>query len=110
MSESQGQAQNSVESPGRPWTVNELLPDVTHFLSRSTTIALLLSPVGLILIAVMRLSVICNYNIATALAVASSGGYVSTLLGTVLPIVPVLLPYLALALLFFNRALLGVIG
>jgi hypothetical protein len=110
MSESQGQAQNGPEPPGRPWSVNELLPDVTRLLSRSATIALLLSPVGLILIAVIRLSIICDYNIPTALAVASSGGYVNTLLGTILPIIPIVLPYLALILLFFNRVLLGSIA
>ena len=110
MSESQRQGQSTVESPGRPWRVNELLPDLTRRLSRSATIALLLSPVGIILFAVMRLLIICNYHIATALAVASSGGYVNTLLGTVLPMVPVLLPYLALMLLFFNRVILGALA
>jgi hypothetical protein len=84
-----------------------LVPDITRSLSRSATIALLASPLGLIFIAVARLLLISNYNISTALAVASSGGYVNTLLGSVLPVVPLLLPYLALTLLFFNRATLG---
>ena len=91
----------------RPWQLKELLPDFTSRLSKSTTIALLLSPVGIILLAVIRLLIVCNYNVTTALAVASSGGYVNTLFGTVLPMVPILLPYLAFVLLFSGRVLLG---
>jgi hypothetical protein len=71
---------------------------------------LLVSPLGLIFIAVTRLLLISNYNISTALAVASSGGYVNTLLGSVLPVIPILLPYLALVLLFFNRLILGALS
>jgi hypothetical protein len=71
---------------------------------------LLASPIGLIFIAVTRLLLISNYNISTALAVASSGGYVNTLLGSVLPVIPVLLPYLTLVLLLFNRIILGTLS
>lgn len=80
---------------------------VTGRLSRSATIALLLSPVGLLLISVSRLLIISDYNPVTASAIASSGGYIDTVLGTIIPIVPILLPYLALLLLFFGRVILG---
>ena len=86
------------------------MPDISRRLSRSTTIALLLSPFGILFIAVVRLLIISNYNTTTALAIASSGGYVNTLLGSVIPMLPVLVPYLALVLLFFNRVILGVLS
>jgi hypothetical protein len=79
-------------------------------LSRSATIALLLSPVGLILISVTRLLIVSDYNPTTASAIVSSGGYVDSLLGTVIPLVPLLLPYAVLALLFFNRVILAIIS
>lgn len=106
----QSGAEPAPERPGRSWRLSELVPDISSRLSRSTTIALLLSPFGVILIAVIRLLIISDYSTGTALAVASSGGYVNTLLGTVIPMVPVLLPYLALAFLFFNRVILGVLS
>jgi hypothetical protein len=73
--------------------------------SQPTTIALLLSPIGLVLISATRLLIISNYNPATASTIVSSGSYVDTLLGTVIPLVPIFMPYLALALLFFNRVI-----
>jgi hypothetical protein len=77
--------------------------NVIRRISRSTTIALLLSPVGLLLIAATRLLIISNYNPVTALVITSSQGYINTLLGTIIPIVPIYMPYLALLLLFSNR-------
>jgi hypothetical protein len=79
-------------------------------LSRSTTIGLLLSPVGVLLISVTRLMIISNYNVATASTIASSGGFVNTLLGTVIPVVPIFMPYIALALLFLDRIVLGILA
>ena len=79
-------------------------------LSRSATIALLLSPVGLLIISVARLLIVSNYNPATALAIASSGGYADTLLGTVIPLIPIIMPYLALVFLFFNRVILAILA
>jgi hypothetical protein len=79
-------------------------------LSRSATIALLLSPVGLILISVARLLIVSDYSPVTGSAIVSSGGYVDSLLGTVIPLVPLLLPYAALVLLFFNRVILAIIS
>jgi hypothetical protein len=79
-------------------------------LSRSATIALLLSPVGLLLISVTRLLIVSDYSTVTASAVVSSGGYVDSLLGTIIPIVPLVLPYIMLILLFFNRVILGVLA
>jgi hypothetical protein len=52
---------------------------------------------------------VTNYNPAVALSVASSGGYVNTLLGTIIPLVPIFMPYLALLLLFFNRVIVGIL-
>lgn len=83
--------------------------EVTRRLSRSATIALLLSPAGLLLIAVGRLLIISNYNTATATAIVSSGGYIDTVLGTVIPLIPLVLPYVALILLFLNRVILGIL-
>jgi hypothetical protein len=58
----------------------------------------------------MRLLIVSNYNVSTALTIASSGGYINTLLGTFIPLVPLLMPYLALALLFFDRIVLGILA
>jgi hypothetical protein len=86
------------------------LTDVTGRLSRSATIALIASPVGLLLISVARLLIISNYDTTTASAIVSSGGYVDTLLGTTIPLIPIFLPYIALALLYFNRVILGILA
>jgi hypothetical protein len=74
------------------------------------TIALLLTPVGLALISVTRLLIISDYNTTTATAIASSGGFVNTLLGTITPLVPVILPYLTVVLLIFRRFLLSALA
>ncbi len=78
-------------------------------LVRRSSIALLLSPVGLLVISVTRLMIVADYNTTTAIAIASSGGYVNTLLGTIIPLVPVILPYLAIALLIIQRYLLSLL-
>lgn len=78
--------------------------------SRSTTIALLLSPVGILLISATRLLIISDYNPATASTIVSSGSYIDTLLGTFIPLVPVFMPYLALILLFFNRVIVSILA
>ena len=52
------------------------------------SIALILSPVGLLLISAGRLIIVSNFNTTTAVTIASSGGFVNTLLGTVIPLVP----------------------
>jgi hypothetical protein len=72
------------------------------------SIALILSPVGLLLISAGRLIIVSNFNTTTAVTIASSGGFVNTLLGTVIPLVPIFMPYLALLLLLFRRFLLSV--
>jgi len=72
------------------------------------SIALILSPAGLLLISAGRLIIISNFNTTTAVTVASSGGFVNTLLGTIIPLVPVFIPYLALLLLLFRRFLLSI--
>lgn len=77
---------------------------------RSSTIALLLSPVGVLLLAATRLLIVSNYNLNTALGILSSGGYVNTLLGTVIPLVPVIMPYLALLLLYLNRVIASLLA
>jgi len=78
---------------------------MTRRLSRSATIALILSPIGLLIISATRLLIVANYSPATAATIASSGGYVDVLLGTVIPLVPIFAPYLALVLLFANRVI-----
>ena len=74
------------------------------------SIALLLTPVGLIFIGAARLFIISDYNTTTAVTIASSGGYVSTLLGSVIPLVPVFMPYAALLLLLSKKFLLSMIA
>ena len=66
---------------------------------RSATLAVIVSPIGLIVISVIRLLIVADYNPDTALAIVSSGGYVDTLLGTIIPLVPIFAPYPALVLL-----------
>jgi hypothetical protein len=70
----------------------------------------LLSPIGLLLISATRLLIISDYNTTTATTIAASGGYVDTVLGTVMPLVPIFLPYLALALLLFKRFILSALA
>ncbi len=73
------------------------------------TIALILSPVGLLLLSAARLLIVANYNTTTAVTIASSGGYINTLLGSIIPLLPVFAPYVALLLLLFRRFLLSII-
>lgn len=84
--------------------------DILNRIRRSATIALILSPTGLLILGIVRLLIISNYNQTTAIAIVSSGGYVNTLLGTIIPIAPIILPYLALILLFFRRIAPGLIA
>lgn len=79
-------------------------------IQRSTLLVLVLSPVGLLLIAIVRLLIVSNYDPTTANAIVSSGGYVNTLLSTVVPLIPVFLPYIALVLLFFRRTVAGALA
>jgi hypothetical protein len=103
----EGRAGGSRRDTGQPlgpaWQRYRGIYDVPGRLSRSATLALILSPIGIILISVTRLLIISDYNPVTASAVVSSGGYVDTLFGTVIPLVPIFAPYLALILLFFDR-------
>jgi hypothetical protein len=84
--------------------------DPIRRLQRSTTLALALSPVGLILIAVTRLLIVSDYRVSTATAIVTSDGYLNTLLGSLLPIVPLLIPYLALLLLLSRRFITGLLA
>ena len=76
----------------------------------ASALALILSPVGLILLAATRVLIVSDYNLTTALAVVSSSGYVNTLFGSVLPLVPVLMPYIALVLLYFERMIAALLA
>jgi hypothetical protein len=100
----------STQDSGRVWQGDRLLRAVTDRLGRSATIALLISPIGVLFVSVARLLIISDYNPATASAIASSGGYVDALLGTVIPLIPLVLPYLALILLFVNRVIPGLLA
>jgi hypothetical protein len=76
----------------------------------STTLALLLSPVGVILVAATRLMIVSDYNSNTALAILRSAGYVNTLLGSVIPLVPILMPWIALLLLWLNQMIASLLA
>lgn len=67
---------------------------------------ILVTPVGLALLSAVRLLIVSNYNVTTAVTVAESGGYVNTFLGSLIPLVPVFMPYLALVFLAFRRFVL----
>jgi hypothetical protein len=75
-----------------------------YWIRRAITV--LITPVGLALISAVRLLIISNYNVTTATTVAESGGYVNTFLGSLIPLVPVFMPYLALVLLAARRFIL----
>lgn len=100
----------SAQASGQAWQGDRLLQAVADRLGRSATIALLVSPIGVLFVSAARLLIISDYNPATASAIVSSGGYVDALLGTVLPLIPLVLPYLALLLLFFNRVIAGLLA
>jgi hypothetical protein len=61
-------------------------------------------------VSAVRLLIISDYSPSTAAAIVSSGGYIDTLLGTVIPLIPLILPYLALLLLILNRVILGLLA
>lgn len=73
-------------------------------------IRLLVTPVGLALISAVRLLIVCNYNATTATTVAESGGYVNTFLGSLIPLVPAFMPYLALICLASRRFILAALA
>ena len=102
----QGNSQPTTPS----WQGDRMLQAISDRLTRSATIALLLSPAGLLIIAAARLLIISDYNTATASSIVSSSGYVNTLLGTIIPLIPIIMPYLALILLFFNRVIPGILA
>lgn len=85
-----GNNQRTRGSGGRPWYYRRWG-------------ALLLSPLGVLLISTGRLLIISNYNATTATTVVASTGYVNTILGSIMPLVPVLIPYVALLLLLFRQ-------
>jgi hypothetical protein len=74
---------------------------------RRRWLPLLLSGPGFVLISAGRLLIISNYNATTAVTIASSGGYVNTLLGSIIPLVPIFIPYVALLLLLFRQFVLS---
>jgi hypothetical protein len=78
--------------------------------SRSRWMALLLSPIGLLLLSAIRLLVVSDYNTTTATTIAESGGYINTLLGSVIPLIPAFIPYIALILLIIEQFILSVIA
>jgi hypothetical protein len=89
-------------------------PDGAYFMlrhiQRSSTIALVLSPIGVLLLAATRVLIVSDYNLSTALAILSSSGYVNTLIGSVIPLVPVLMPYIALVLLYLGRVVAALLA
>jgi hypothetical protein len=77
---------------------------------RPKFLALLLSPIGVLLLSAVRLLVVSDYNTTTATTVAASGGYVNTLLGSIAPLVPTLVPFVALLLLLFRQFFLSALA
>lgn len=74
------------------------------------SIALILSPLGVLLISAARLIIVANFNTTTAVTIASSGGFLNTLLGTLIPLVPVFMPYFALLLLLTRHFFLSILA
>jgi len=79
-------------------------------LRRSTPVALILSPIGLLIVSAARLLIIADYNPTTALGLLSSQSYVNALLGTIVPLVPLLMPYAALLFLVTRRVVPGLLA
>lgn len=65
--------------------------------------ALLLSPIVVLFASAARVLIISNYNTTTATTLASSAGIVSTVLGTIVPVLPLFLPALLIVLVVFRR-------
>jgi hypothetical protein len=63
-----------------------------------------------ILLAATRLMIVSDYNSNTALAILRSAGYVNTLLGSVIPLVPILMPWIALLLLWLNQMIASLLA
>jgi hypothetical protein len=97
------------QSLGGAWQAYRGILDRPGRWGRPVAFVLVVSLIGLLLVSVIRLLVVADYNPATASAIASSGGYVDTLLGAIIPLVPLFAPYLALVLLFFNRVILAIL-
>ncbi len=64
----------------------------------------------MILVAATRLMIVSDYNTNTALAILRSGGYVNTLLGSIIPLVPILMPWIALLLLYLNQMIASLLA
>jgi hypothetical protein len=79
-------------------------------MTTSRAIALIGGPIGVLLLSAARLIIVANFNTTTAVTIASSGGFVNTLLGTVIPLVPVFIPYFALLLLLTRHFLLSILA
>jgi hypothetical protein len=100
----------SLSGPSRrqPATTKLASPKTVIDTPKKRSIALILSPIGLLLISAGRLIIVSNYNTTTAVTIAASGGYVSTLLGSMIPLVAIFAPYMALILLLLKRFLLSI--
>ena len=62
-----------------------------------------MSPIVVLFASAARVLIIANYNTTTATTMAASAGVVSTLLGTIVPILPLFLPALLVVLVVFRR-------
>ena len=65
--------------------------------------ALLLSPLVILFASAARLLIISNYDTTTATTVAASSGVVGTLLGTIVPLLPLLLPAIVIFFVIFRQ-------
>jgi len=65
--------------------------------------ALLLSPLVILFASAARLLIISNYDTTTATTVAASSGVVGTLLGTIVPLLPLFLPAIVIFFVIFRQ-------
>lgn len=72
-------------------------------LSSGRVKALLLSPVVVLFASAVRLLIISNYDTTTATTLAASSGVVGTLLGTIVPLLPLFLPAIFIFFIIVRR-------
>jgi hypothetical protein len=112
----QGPAGGASATSGSAALAESRSPQLTYALDllgrfrRSAIIAFVISPAGILIIAAARLLIVSDYNTTTAAAIVTSSGYVNTLLGSVLPVIQVFMPYAALILMFSRRLMLSILA
>lgn len=72
--------------------------------------ALILSPAALLLLASVRLLLVSDNDTTNAMSLASAGGVTGTLVGTVIPLLPIWAPFVVILFYFFRRFGLALIA